>query len=153
MPDDRVQSRLRFVYNRRAFWRALFQEVLVVSGVLQGGRECRLEDLGDLPDHELAKIRPLVHPACEIFVEGDHVWGRSRRNKSAVKLFRSDDASNWMTLGMFDGDRTLGEIGACLAEALDQEEDWGFSHARELFLSLANLLICIPKDPPGPGEE
>lgn len=152
MPDGQVQPRLRFVCSRRTFWRALFQEMLVASGVLHGGHECRLEDLDGLPDQEMAKIRPRVHPACEIFVEGDYIWGRSRQNKAAVRLFRSDDGPNWMALAMFDGQRTLGEIGACLAEALDQDESWGFSHARDLFLSLANRLICIPKDPPEPGE-
>ena len=61
MPDDPVRPGLRFLYSRRAFWRALFQEVLVASGVLYGGRECRLEDLGRLPDDVLARIRPMVH--------------------------------------------------------------------------------------------
>jgi len=152
MPDDEVRPSLRFVYSRRTFWRALFQEVLVLSGVLHGMHECRLEDLGNLSDGELARIRPVVHPLCEIFVDGDYVWSRSRQNKAVVRLFRSDDAPNWMVLGMFDGERTLGEIGACLAEEMDQEEAWGFSHARELFLSLVGRLICIPKDPLKPGE-
>lgn len=151
MADEPVNPRLRFLYSRRSFWRALFQELLVVSGVLHGRGEGRLEDLGSLPDEELAKMRPIVHPACEIFVDGDYVWSRSRR-KDAVRLFRSDDAPNWIVLGMFDGARTLGEIGACLAEEMGREEAWGFARARELFLLLVNRLICIPKDPPEPGE-
>jgi hypothetical protein len=147
MPDGPVHPGLRFLYSRRAFWRALFQEVLVASGVLHGGRECRLEDLGRLPDDVLARIRPMVHPACEIFVDGEYVCSRSRQKAEAVKLFRNDDTVNGAALGMFDGERTLGEVGACLAEARGQEEAWGFARARELFLALANSLICIPRDP------
>lgn len=153
MADDPVRPGLRFLYSRRTFWRALFQEMLVASGVVHGGRECRLEDLGRLPDDELAKLRPIVHPACQIFVDGDAVWSRVRGKEEAVRLFRSDDVASRVALGMFDGERTLGEIGAGLGEALDRDEEWAFARARGLFLSLANRLICIPKDPPQIGEE
>jgi len=150
--DGPVRPGLRFLYSRRTFWRALFQEMLVASGVVHGGRECRLEDLGHLPDEALAKIRPIVHPACQIFVDDGDVWSRVRGKEEAVRLFRADDVASRVALGMFDGERTLGEIGTGLAEALDRDEEWGFRRARGLFLSLANRLICIPKDPPQLGE-
>lgn len=151
--DDPVGPRSRFLYSRRSFWRALFQEALVATGVVHGGHDCRLEDLGRLPDEDLARIRPIVHPACQIFVEGDAVWSRPRGKDEAARLFRSDDLPSRMALGMFDGERTLGEIGASLAEALDQDEAWGFGRARGLFLSLASRMVCIPRDPPQFGED
>ncbi|MGD8794973.1 MAG: hypothetical protein PVF47_20665, partial [Anaerolineae bacterium] len=64
---------VHFDYSRRTFWRALFQEAQVVSGVLKGGQQCRLENLDRLPDEVLATIRPMVHPAYEVFVEGEWV--------------------------------------------------------------------------------
>ncbi|MEJ2210459.1 MAG: hypothetical protein P8129_15680 [Anaerolineae bacterium] len=152
MADDEARPSLRFLYSRRTFWRALLQEALVASGVIHGGRECSLEDLGRLPDEELAQIRPIVHPACQIFVDGDDVWSRHRGTGEAARLFRADDAGNRVALGMFDGERTLGEIGISLAQALEQDEEWGFARARGLFLFLANRLVCIPKNPPS-GED
>ena len=149
-PDDQVRPGMHFLYSRRTFWRALFQEMLVVSGALHGSRECRIEDLACLPDEEMAQIRPIVHPACEIFVDGGYVWSRSRRKQEPVRLFAGDNAADWIALGMFDGERTLSEIGASLAQALDREPAWGFLHARGLFLTLASRMICIPRDPPRP---
>jgi hypothetical protein len=144
---ERSRPDVRFGYSRRTFWRALFQEAQVVSGVLKGGQQCRLQDLDKLPDEVLAAIRPMVHPAYEVFVDGDCVYGRHRVEGITLKLFATDETWKWVALGMFNGRQTLEEIGARLAQAMAWERARGFSQALALFLTLANHLICIPRDP------
>jgi hypothetical protein len=138
---------VHFDYSRRTFWRALFQEAQVVSGVLKGGQQCRLEDLDRLPDEVLAAIRPMVHPAYEVFVEGEWVYGRHTEEEILVRLFATSETWKWVALGMFNGRQTLEEIGARLAQAMEWQRARGFSQALALFLALANHLICIPRDP------
>jgi len=146
-PDEQPRPGVHFGYSRRTFWRALFQEAQVVSGVLKGGQQCRLEDLDRLPDEVLAAIRPMVHPAYEVFVADNVVYGRHREEGITVQLFATDETWKWAALGMFNGRQTLAEIGVRLAQAMAWERDKGFSQALALFLTLANRLICIPRDP------
>lgn len=144
---------LSFTYSRRSFWRGVVQEVLVVSGLLKGGQECRLSDLGSLPDDQLARMRPIVHPACEIFVDGDGVWSRCKATGAVDRLFALEETGKRVALGMFDGEHTLGEVGRRLAGAMEWDELQGFAHARDLFLSLARRLICVPLDPSAPDQQ
>jgi hypothetical protein len=122
-------------------------EVLVVSGVLKGGLECRLSELEDLPDTQLSQITPMVHPSCEIFQDNDYVWSRCKETGAVVRLFPAGETAKQVTLGMFDGRQTLGQVGERLAQAMEWDEHTSFAQAKKLFFWLAARLICIPRDP------
>ena len=64
---------LSFTCDRRTFFRALVQEVVVTHDALKGRQSCRLLDLNDLPDEQLAQVCPIVNEACEILVDQDYV--------------------------------------------------------------------------------
>jgi hypothetical protein len=141
---DRTPS---FTVSRRQFWRALLQEAFVIHDAVQGKPGYALSDLGELPDHQVAQIRPVVHPDCEILVDQGHVWSRLKEVETPVRLF-STEQENLTAFNMFDGRHSLGEIGERLSREMGWDPDRGFAHARDLFLSLVGLLVCMPGNPP-----
>ena len=138
---------LSFTCSRRNLWRALLQEIFVIRGSVKGGQGRRLSDLGSLPDDQLAQVRPIVNPDCEIFVDQGHVWGRFKKTEATVKLF-PPQKENLAIFNLFNGRHRLGEIGSLLAQEMGWDEVRAFAHVRDLFLSLVSRLVCVPKDPP-----
>jgi hypothetical protein len=137
---------LSFICSRRRFWLALLQEIFVIQGSFKGGQDCRLSELGSLPDHQLAHIKPVVHPDCEIFVDQGHVWSRCKKTEVTLKLFPIGQA-NLLAFNMFDGRHGLDEIGERLSQEMGWDQAAGFAHVRDLFLSLARSLVCVPGNP------
>lgn len=142
-------SDLTFPCSRRRFLPMLVREAMVTLGMFRGRPGFRLSDLGSLPEDRLASIRPIVNPGFEIRTEDRTVVAQNKQTGAVVKLFSTDDVEALGAFNLFDGRHTLGEVGEQLAE----EPAWkggaaeAFSFARDLFLSLAGKLVCVPKDP------
>lgn len=144
------RSELPFKVSRRQFWRALLQEVAVTYDSLKGRPGYALSGLGNLSDQQLARVKPILHPDCETFVEQGYVWSRCKQTEVTLKLFPTEP-ENMVALELFDGRHDLGEVGEQLAQEMGWERATGFAHARELFLALVSQLVCVPKDPLPPG--
>ena len=140
---------LPFKCSRRTFFRALFQEVVVVRGSLKGGQGGRLSELGSLPDEKLALVRPIMNPDREIFVDQGFVYSKHKKSETTTKLFPVEK-ENLVAFHMFDGQHDLGEIGSHLTQETGWDEAVAFAHARDLFLSLVERAVCVPRDPPEP---
>lgn len=149
--DKQPQPNLLIPYSRRSFWRGLLHELAVASGVLRGGQECRLADLDQLPNEQLARLHPRIHPTCRFHIDQGYVWSRWNSG-SAVRLFPIERREDLLILNLCDGQHTLDEIGRLVAQEMGWDEARGVAHARELFLSLASRLICIPTEPLTPPE-
>jgi len=146
MPDKSRGRGLAFTCSRRDFWPALLQEIIVLRKAVQEGQPgYRLSELRDLPDEQLARIRPIANPEYEILVEEDHVCCRRKGMDKVRKLFRMTP-ENLATWNQFNGQRCLDEIGARLACEMGWEPELGYAYAREFFLALAERLACIPQD-------
>jgi hypothetical protein len=142
---------LPFTFNRRTFFRALFQEAVVIRGSLKGGQGCRLSELGSLPDDQLAQVRPVLNPDCETFVDQGHVCSRHKKTEATLKLFPAEK-ENLVVLTMFNGRHDLGEIGSHLAQEMGWDNARAFAHARDLFLSMVRRAVCVPRDPLEPDQ-
>jgi hypothetical protein len=141
---------LPFTCSRRTFFRALFQEASVIHGSLKGKEGFRLSELGSLPDGQLARVRPVVHPDHEIFLDQGYVCSRRKRAEATSKLFPTEK-ENLVAFNMFNGRYDLGQIGGRLAQEMGWDETSAFAHVRDLFLSLIERGVCVPQDPPEPG--
>jgi hypothetical protein len=152
MTEDKHPRRdLSFVCSRRTFFRALFQEALVIHGSVKGGQGGRLSELGSLSDEQLAGLKPVVSQDCEILVDQDHVWAKYElKEQSPVRLFSIEEEGQLMAFNMFNGLHTLGEIGSHLAQEMAWDESTAFAYVRDLFLTLVERAVCHPKDPPQP---
>jgi hypothetical protein len=137
---------LPFTCNRRGFWRALFNEALVLTDSLKGTPPFNLSELGSLPDEQLAQIKPIISPDYRIFVEQRHVCARGKKTGVVLKLFPIQK-QNLVVFNLFDGKHTMGQIGERVSEEMDWDEVQGFAHARNIFLSLVRRFVCAPKDP------
>jgi hypothetical protein len=137
---------LPFKCSRRTFFRALFQEAAVVRGSFKGGQGCRLSELGSLPDDQLAQVRPVLNPDCEILVDQGYVCSRRKKTEATLKLFPAEK-ENLVVFNMFNGRHDLGEIGSHLAQEMGWDDARAFAHARDLFLSMVQRAVCVPRDP------
>jgi hypothetical protein len=146
--DHRPDPRPPFTCSRREFLPSLVKETIVTLGMLRGGRGGRLSELADLPDEQLALIKPVVNRAFEIHVEEDQVLGRHKESGVVLTLFSVEESERLAAFNLFDGKRTLGQVGRLLAEELGWDESRAFTEARGLFLSLVSHLVCVPKEPP-----
>jgi hypothetical protein len=142
---------LPFKCSRRTFFRALFQEVAVVRGSFKGRQGCRLSELGSLPDDQLAQVRPIVNSDCEMFVDQGDVCSKSKTTETISKLLPAE-RENLVALDMFDGRHDLGEIGSHLAQEMGWDDARAFAHARDLFLSMVQRAVCVPRDPLEPDQ-
>lgn len=141
-------GRLPFACSRRRLLPALVREAFVILDLVRGRPAARLADLGEMPDEELSGLRPIVNPAYEILIEGDAVWGRYRETGQLIHLFSMEDQESLMVFNCFDGRHRLDEASERLVQATGWDESRAFGHARDLFLTLAGNLVCLPKDPP-----
>jgi len=139
---------LTFTCSRRRLLPALFQEMAVILGSFGGGQGCRLADLDGLSDDELARMRPVVNPDYKIFVHQGHVCGRFKGSKAVLKLFPMESAY-LAVFNRFDGRHTLDQIGDHLSREMGWDGARAFAYARDLFLSLAHRLVCLPQNLPG----
>ncbi|MBN1201616.1 MAG: hypothetical protein JXJ20_07150 [Anaerolineae bacterium] len=133
--------------NRRRFLPLLLQEIFVTFDSFKGKPVHQLTDLGKLPDEEIALIKPVINPQYQVFTERGHVCARHKETGSSLQLFAMQQA-NLEVFNRINGQITLGEIGAQVAQELDWDEDAAFEHVKELFLSLAVHLVCVPKNTP-----
>ena len=137
---------LPFKCSRRTFFRALFQEAAVIRGSFKGGQGCRLSELGSLPDDQLAQVRPIVNSDREMFVDQGYVCSKSKTTETISKLLPAE-RENLVVLDMFDGRHDLGEIGSHLGQEMGWDETRAFAHARDIFLSMVQRAVCVPRDP------
>jgi len=150
MPVKDIPTGYRVTCTRRQFWRALLQELFVVSGSARGGQGAALANLGSLPTAQLAQMHPKVNPDCRISTEDDNVWAQSEKTGARGKLFAAT-RENLLAFNRFDGQHTIGEIGRLVAAELGWTEDRAFALVRDLFLSLASRAVCVPADAPPLG--
>jgi hypothetical protein len=129
--------------TRRRLWSALTTEFLVYSGKGRGGTACKLADLGELPDEQLAEVVPEVVPGCEIAVRGGFAWGRPPLAGRPIELFPLDSPA-LTAFNLFNGLTPLGEAGVRLAQASGWDEARSFAYVRGLFLCLVMAGICRP---------
>jgi hypothetical protein len=147
---NRSHPKLSFACSRRHFWRFLLNEAFVVIDSFNGQEGFRLADLDSLPDDQLAGLKPIINPDYKIFVDQGYVCGRSKKIEITLKLFPIKK-ENLTAFNLFDGKHSLGQVAEHLAAELGWDKARAFAHARELFLSLVNRLVCIPKDPLPPA--
>lgn len=129
--------------GRRTFFKAMLQEVAVIHDTFKGKYSYRLSDLDSLTDEQLAQIRPVVNPACEIFVAQEYIWAKFKQVDKTYRLF-STEQKNLSVFNMFNGRNTLEQISTQLAQETGWEQASAFAHTRSLFLSLAQHLVCVP---------
>jgi hypothetical protein len=135
-----------FTVSRREFLPALLQEALVLIGSFKGRQSFRLSEMCNLPDDRLVQVRPMVNPEHEIFMDEGRVCSRARKTGATLVLFPIE-GETLAVFNLFNGSRSLGEIGRHLAGEMGWDEAEGFARAKELFLSLVNHLVCVPRDP------
>jgi hypothetical protein len=145
MPDKPQGRGLAFQCTRRNFWPALLQEITVIRDAVKGTPGFKLSELRDLPDEQLAQMRPVANPDYQILIQQDYVCCRHNDMESVRQLFAMTP-ENLAVWNQFNGQHRLDEIGARLAEQMDWEPELGFVYAKEFFLALAERLACLPQD-------
>lgn len=128
--------------TRRQFFSGLMNEVRAFAHE-EGHPVYRLDDLGDLPDGELAQVRPVLLPGCETFQEDGYVWGKTPEGRKGVRLFPVDSPAAFV-LEQFDGEAMIIEAARRLASGLGWEKKRAFAYVRGVFLWLVLARLSVP---------
>ena len=134
--------------GRRGFFKSLVSETVALVDELHGKPQYRLADLWKLPDEVLAQIMPMVLPDVEIIVTEQRVRARRRGQDEVTFLFDCETAKMFV-FNRFNGMTTIGHIGSELAAEMSWDEQEGFTYAKDLFLRLVRMNVCVPSNPIG----
>ncbi len=145
---DKINNDAFPTCGRRTFFKALFQEAMTIQDAFKGKPSYRLSSLGELPDAQLAQIKPSVDVAWEIFVERGYVWGRFKSTDHKVCKLFSTDQENLTVFNMFNGKHSLRQISQRVAERQGWDEAKAFAHTKAIFIHLVNHLVCVPQNCP-----
>lgn len=151
MSDRPRDPRLSFPLTRRAFFRALLAEARQASASLHGTPAFSLAALQDLPAEKLARLVPEVQPGWALHVDGDRLVARGRESGVALDLLPASK-ENVLALNLLDGHRTVDSAARRLAREMGWPEEQAFEHVRQLFLTLAGALVCLPRNAGDLGE-
>jgi len=134
--------------TRRAFFKRLVGELAAAMDGLRGRPQFSLSDVAGLPDDTLADIKPMVRPDVQVHVTDQHVEALLPRRREPVMLFAHGRADTF-AFNRFNADTPLREIGAELARTMGWDDRVGFAHAKQFFLRLVALGVCVPANPVG----
>ena len=138
-PRGKLPARL----TRRQFFSGLMNEVRAFAHE-EDHPVFRLDDLGDLPDAELAQVRPVLLHGCETFIEDGYVWGKTPEGQKGVRLF-PDDSPAVFVLEELNGEATIVEAARRLVSELGWEKPRAFAYVRGVFLWLVLARLYMPK--------
>lgn len=135
--------------SRRSFLPMLLREIVVTVNSAQGTPAHQLNELGDLPDDELAAICPMINPIYQIRVINGQVCSQFKQKDDApIRQHFSTTSENLAVFNRFNGRHTIGEIAEAIASELEWESEHAFEYTRTLFLDLASHLVAVPKNSP-----
>jgi len=140
-----IDPRSRHVTGRRHFFRLFAGETVALIDELQGTPQCRLVDLWELPNAELAALVPQICPGVDIVPQDGRTCARIPGNGDLLALFISDEESEFI-FNRFDGLHTIGQIACELGTALAVSEEESLARVRTLFLRLVRMKACIPSN-------
>jgi hypothetical protein len=132
--------------SRRELFATLLAGMQAESAKQDGQAVFRLEDLGALPDVDLATIVPIIPLDCQIRPNEGFYWARTSKSVKARQLFLAEPAIEFV-LSMINGMASLGDISQKLAARMNWQEERAFAYVRGLFLSLVFVHVCYPNHP------
>ena len=132
--------------ERRAFFRSLFSEAVHFREGMQGKPQFRLSEIKNLPDEKVSRIMPMILENYEVIVDESEIRIYDHKGEKTIQTFPLEPAGV-LTLRMFDGATPLGEISRQLADKMGWQEEQGYEYAKALFLTLVDLIVCVPSNP------
>jgi hypothetical protein len=138
-PRGKLPARL----PRRQFFTGLINEIRAFTHE-EEHPVFRLDDLGDMEDHDLAQVIPLLLPGSEIKHEDGYVWGRAPEAKKVLRLFPTRSEADFVQ-EQFDGGHRIVEVARSLAEETGWEKQRAFAYVRGVFLWLVLAKLYVPK--------
>ena len=133
--------------NRRAFFRSLFFGGLGLVDEALGRPHHILDEIPLLPDSEIDAMVPIFRSGISLEVRDGWISAARGQDSSLAPLTPVTELGA-IVLGLFDGRRTVADIGAeaGILGACSPEEAAG--EARGLFLALISKGVCHPLDEP-----
>ena len=144
-----AEKDLPFSASRRGFFSQLAREAKVTLDLFQGKQSFRLAELVDLPAEQIGDLRPMINPLFKVLVTEKDVIARDLQSGAEIRLFAAGDDLSVAILSRFDGQHTLIEVAQRVSKEMDLELARAWSHARAMFLELVELLVVVPRNPPG----
>ena len=131
------------IVDRRRFFKQFIGETVALIDEMQGKPQCKLVDLWEFSNQELAVIVPQVCPGVEIVPADGMICARLPENEGLLTLFASSE-ENVSIFNGFNGVNSIGRIAGELSVRTGFDMEESYARVRGLFLKTVSLQVCIP---------
>jgi hypothetical protein len=132
-------------HSRRKFFNSLAGKIVAFTYEINGIPQMKLNGLNDLPDKVIEQMIPVMVPDDTFRIESDHILIYNK-NTELFEKFKQLSRHQMYILRSFDGISTIRDITLKYASKYKVENETAFRHVRSLFTSLAEYMVCHPKD-------
>ena len=132
-------------HSRRKFFNSLAGKIVAFAYDIRGIPQMKLNSLKDLPDEVIEQMIPVMAKDDTYKIESDHISKFNHEAESFEKV-RSLTRHQMYIIRSFDGISTIKDITLKYASKYKVENETAFRHVRSLFTSLAEYMVCHPKD-------
>jgi hypothetical protein len=147
MPKQTSESKSPSItFGRRQWWRQALGMAVVTGEELYGHRHFALSELAGLPDECLEKIVPIFREDGGFRLDNGRLVSAADDPENRRCICECSPQESCI-LARFGGNASLGEIGREVAGKFGISQHEGFMLVRELFLRLAQEVICHPAEP------
>ncbi len=143
---------MRHIVDRRRFYKQFIGETVALIEEMQGKPQCKLTDLWELSNQELAVIIPQVCPGVEIVPADGMICARLPENEGLLALFASCE-ENVSIFNGFNGVNSIGRIAGELSVRTGFDMEESYARVRRLFLQTVSLRVCIPGNEGSPQTD
>jgi hypothetical protein len=133
----------RHIVDRRRFFKQFIGETVALIDEMQGRPQCKLTDLWELSNQELAVMIPQVCSGVEIVPADGVICARLPENEGLLTLFASSK-ENLSIFNGFNGVNSIGRIAGELSVRTGFDMEESYERVRSLFLQTVRLRVCIP---------
>lgn len=137
-------EKMKVPVSRRGLFSALTEQIDAYKRSTEGVPVYRLEDLAEMNDSAILRVRPVVGKKCKISILDSAVWGTPPFGTEPVKLF-SVDSPALKIFNDFNGENEIRTIVERLMAATGWPEEKSKTVVCGLFLKLCEIRICEPK--------
>lgn len=145
--EDYPRRELKSGVTRRQLLGAILTELQLSGRQKEEHPSARINDLGCLPDDELKLFVPRMLPGTQITLKDNAVWGQPPGFTRPARLFTFETPTIFV-FNLMNGENTLEQIAYQMAVHLGWPSQRAFAFSRGLFLTLLDLSVAAPKNPP-----
>jgi methyltransferase-like protein len=132
--------------SRRNFFSQLTSETISMVDEFKGKPQMLLSEIDKVPEDIVRQMVPVFTENRPSYLEDSRLFVKNDKSGDYEEIYRLNP-DEYFILKHFDGMQTLEDIAISLEEHSKQDSDAAFQLVRNIFITLAKIMICHPAHP------